>query len=191
MHPSSLSSLPARPSSSPDPATNVNHAPHPYSTARYPDHALSFDPRPCYAHVISLLASRLSHTRGFASDKDDNLARLHPGIEPWLADHGDLFDWHKEWDPLTHPQYPLALPLTLDEAPVGSTGAMGVNHLRLLVLPRLSVISLSGSQTLHVSLRLSIDWPPCWLGTSLMTFTNPLILMTDDAWPLTRCWLTP
>ena len=172
--------IPPRPSSSPDPATNVNHAPHPYSTARYPDHALSFDPRPCYAHVISLLASRLSHTRGFASDEDDNLARLHPGIEPWLADHGNLFDWHKEWDPLTHPQYPLALPLTLDEAPVGSTGAMGVNHLRLLVLPRLSVISLSGSQTLHVSLRLSIGRRVGDIIDDVHQPADP----DDDAWPL-------
>ena len=59
------------------------------------------------------------------------VADVLTSIEPWLAEHGHLSDWHKEWDTLTHPRRPIALPLTLDEPPVGSIGALGVNHLPL------------------------------------------------------------
>ena len=75
------------------------HRPPP--TTYYPNPPISFDPRPCYTRVVALLASRLDHTQRFASDQDDNLACLYPGIEPWLAEHGHLFDWHKEWATLT------------------------------------------------------------------------------------------
>ena len=88
----------------PDPDSNTsrnpndiaNSSPPASSPISYPDHAICFDPHTCYARVVSLLASRLDHTRRFSSDQDDNLACLYPGIEPWLAEHGHLPDWHKE-----------------------------------------------------------------------------------------------
>ena len=95
------------PNSIPDAITgtnlNPNSAASPAAPAatNYPNPPISFDPRPCYARVVALLASRLDHTQRFASEQDDNLACLYPGIEPWLAEHGHLFDWHKEWATLT------------------------------------------------------------------------------------------
>ena len=43
--------------------------------------------------MYSLLAGRLDHTRRY---QDDNLGRVHPGIEPWFAEptrplYGHLF----------------------------------------------------------------------------------------------------
>ena len=157
-----------------------NPAPNALTAIRYPDPAISFDPHPCYARVVALLTSRLNHTQRFSSDQDDNLTRLNPGIEPRLAQHGYLFNWHETWDTLTHPQHPIALPLTLDNAPVGSTGALGVNHLPLLILPRLTILPPSSSRPLHVALRLSIGRR---VGDMIHDVYQPAD-PDDDAWPL-------
>ena len=65
----------------------ISPAPLP-QPAHHPDPGISFDPHLVYARVISLLATRLRNTRRFSVALDDNLIRLHPGIEPWLAENG-------------------------------------------------------------------------------------------------------
>ena len=163
------------------PPSNTNPiAPSTNRIATYPNPAISFDPHVIYDRVIALLSDRLKHSRRFASDCDDNLARLSPGIEPWLLEHGFVAAWTTEWSALTHPERPLSLPPSIDHALVGSTGVLGVYHLPLLVLPRLTILPQTGSRPAYISLRLSIGRRVGDLTDDTHTPADP----QDDAWPL-------
>ena len=50
------------------------------------DAVICFDPRPCYSH-----RALDANSRRYGAGRDDNLARVHPGIEPWLDEQHPLF----------------------------------------------------------------------------------------------------
>ena len=144
-----------------------------------PDNPLSFCASRAYSRFIHLLSQRLSHTHRHALALDDNLTVLHPGIEPWLLEHGHEAEWHTHWDALCGPNLGLSLPSCIDDAPVGCTGALGTSHLPLLVLPRLFVRPSIRNQPARVHLRLSIGRR---VGSSAHDHDNAA--PSDAAWPL-------
>ena len=132
---------------------------------------LSFSPYPPYQQLARLIHDRLDHTRRRAIALDDRLIVLHPGIEAWLGEHGHYPEWEKQWGPLD-------IPLTLDQAPVGSSGALGLPSSPTVVIPTLT-LSLPAPQPsppARVSLRLAV-------GPRIGSLDSPAD-PTTDAWPL-------
>jgi hypothetical protein len=103
---------------------------------------LHFSPTSVYKRFVNFLQTRATHTHRLALELDGRMAILHPGIEPWLEDHGQVFKWLEAWGPLlgTGTGLVLSLPCSLDQAHVGNTGTLGV-PLPLHILPRLSLSS--------------------------------------------------
>ena len=88
-------------------------------------HPLRFSPSLAYAEIVSLLQDRANHTFRFAGEQDNNLAILHPGIEPWLLEHGHVAEWQKAWSSLVGSDGQLQLPRRYDAARVGPSGGLG------------------------------------------------------------------
>ena len=116
---------------------------------------LSFDSHLLYTRMRALLSERSRNTHRFAVQSDGVIRILHPGIEPWLLEHGHVVDWLHAWRRLSDKDGNLAIPRTLSDARVGCTGITGVSSLPVHVCPRLSLASLPRLGP-RVSLRLSV-----------------------------------
>ena len=151
--------------------------------------AIDFSPRSLYATVWRLLSQRAVHTLRLSQELDDNLSILHPGIEPWLEEHGHVAEWSQAWGPLA-PDGRLALPPTFDLAPVGCGGGCGAPLLPAHVSSRLTLSSSRLAyrgplpapcpQRVHVCLRLSVGLR---LGAGWGTSHVPTY-PSLDSWPL-------
>ena len=95
----------------------------------------------CWINSISLLLGRATHTRRHACTLDARLGVLHPGIEPWLEEHGHVSAWHKTWGRLVDDDGTLTVPMSYSGAYVGNSGATGVPLLTPHTCARLSLSS--------------------------------------------------
>ena len=129
--------------------------------------ALQFSPHHAYASVISLLCERAAHTFRYARSLDDRLSILHPGIEPWLEEHGHVPEWRSTWGKLMGESGDAcALPRLYAGARVGNSGARGVPLLATHTCARLAtsstVVHYRGPlpapclTRVHVCVRLSV-----------------------------------
>ena len=141
--------------------------------AQPPERPLAFSPTRPYHSIVRHILECRDNARRHATELDDRLIVLHPGIEKWLTEHGHVATWEKHW-------LPLSLAADIDTAPVGPTGSLGVSHLCLRVLPRLSLCPVlappPGCPGIRVRLTLSVGR----LVGSLASPADP----AADSWPL-------
>ena len=133
---------------------------------RSPPAPLRFSPSLAYAEIVSLLQDRANHTFRFAGEQDNNLAILHPGIEPWLLEHGHVAEWQKAWSSLVGSDGQLQLPRRYDAARVGPSGGLGAPlcspHVCLRLGLTVSTVTYRGPlprpcpTRVHVCIRLSV-----------------------------------
>ena len=53
-----------------------------------------------FVFVVACVLPLLACAFALVAELTDGPRSLHPGIEAWLAEHGNLIDWEKEWGPI-------------------------------------------------------------------------------------------